>query len=44
MKKFFKMIFDIFDSMNRARTAAMFVRMGRPDLARNIMIKDDIKV
>jgi hypothetical protein len=42
MKAFFKKIIDILDSINRARAAAMFVRMGRNDLARNIMLRDHV--
>lgn len=41
MKNFFKRIIDILDSINRARAASYFTRMGRYDLARAIMLKDE---
>jgi len=37
MKRFLKNLLDIIDSFNRARAAAYFTRLGRPDLARKIM-------
>jgi hypothetical protein len=40
MKSFLNRIYDIFDSMNRARAAAHFSRMGRHDLAKQILLKD----
>ena len=43
IKKIFSRIFDLMDSMARARAAATFVRMGRNDLARNIMLEKDAK-
>jgi hypothetical protein len=44
MKKFFSRIVDLLDSLNRARAATAFARMGRPDLARAIMLKEDVRV
>jgi hypothetical protein len=44
IKNVFKRILDILDSMNRARAASYFVRMGRPDLAKAIILGDDVKV
>jgi hypothetical protein len=43
IKKIFSRIFDIMDSMSRARAATEFVRMGRNDLARAIMLKEDVR-
>jgi hypothetical protein len=43
MKKFFLKIVDLLDSINRARAATTFVRMGRHDLARAIMLKEDAR-
>jgi hypothetical protein len=44
MKSIFKRILDILDSMSRARAATHFVRMGRPDLAKAIMLGEDVRV
>jgi hypothetical protein len=44
IKKIFSRIFEIMDSMARARAASQFVAMGRHDLARAIMLKEDVKV
>jgi hypothetical protein len=44
MKKVFTRILDLLDSLNRARAATAFARMGRPDLARAIMLKEDVRV
>jgi hypothetical protein len=43
IKKIFNRFLDIVDSMSRARAAATFVRMGRHDLARTIMLKEDVR-
>lgn len=40
MKSFVNSLLVILDSMSRARAAAHFTRMGRQDLARQIMLKD----
>jgi hypothetical protein len=37
MKKILKNILSVVDSFNRARAAAYFTRLGRPDLAKKIM-------
>jgi hypothetical protein len=44
IKNVFKRILDILDSMNRARAASHFVRMGRPDLAKAIMLGEDVRI
>ena len=44
IKKFFMKLWSIIDSMSRARAASQFVAMGRHDLARAIMLKEDAKV
>lgn len=44
MRKIFVKMLDILDAINRARVAAHFTRMGRNDLARAVMLKDDAKV
>lgn len=41
MKTIFLRIIDILDSMNRARAATYFARMGRHDLSRAIMLKQN---
>lgn len=41
MRKIFNEILEFLDAMNRARTATYFTRMGRHDLAKAIMLKDD---
>jgi len=38
MRKFFKGMMVFFENYSRARAASEFTRMGRPDLARNLMI------
>jgi len=38
VRKFLNKIMVFFENHSRARAAAEFARMGRPDLARNIMI------
>jgi hypothetical protein len=43
MKRILKAVFNYFDSYSRARTATMFVNMGRHDLARAIMLKEDVR-
>ncbi len=40
MKSIINYIFSVFDSFTRARAASTFARMGRHDLAREIMIRD----
>lgn len=40
MKLITNYLFSIFDSFARARAAATFARMGRHDLAKEIMIKN----
>ena len=40
MKSFFKKIIGVFEAVNRARVATQFSRMGRNDLAREILLKD----
>ncbi len=40
MKSIINYMFSIFDSFARARAASSFARMGRHDLAKEIMIKD----
>lgn len=44
MKTVLKRILDILDSMSRARAATYFVRMGRPDLAKAIMLGENVKI
>ena len=41
LKSFGRGTLKFFDSVGRARAAAEFARMGRHDLARNIMLKDE---
>lgn len=43
MKKIWNFLVDMADSVARARAAATFTRMGRHDLAREIMIRDDVR-
>lgn len=43
IKKIFTRFLDVMDSMSRARAATEFVRMGRNDLARAIMLKEDAR-
>jgi hypothetical protein len=40
MKLFWNKFLFLMDSMARAKAATAFVRMGRPDLAKEIMLKD----
>lgn len=40
MKTAFNYILSFIDGFGRARAATHFTRMGRPDLAREIMLKD----
>jgi len=40
MKSFLKAVASVFDSFARARAATHFTRMGRSDLAREIMLKN----
>jgi hypothetical protein len=40
MKSFTNYIMSIFDGFARARAATHFSRMGRHDLAKQIMLKD----
>ena len=40
MKVFWNKFLSLLDSMARARAATTFVRMGRHDLAKQIMLRD----
>lgn len=40
MKRIWNVVVDFADSIARARAASAFARMGRADLAREIMMKD----
>ena len=40
MKKIIDIIYDFFESIGRARAATELARIGRPDLAREIMLKN----
>jgi hypothetical protein len=40
MKKIWNFLMEIADGIARARAATQFSRMGRHDLAKQIMIKD----
>ena len=40
MKSFLKYICDIAEGIGRAKAATHFARMGRHDLAKNIMLKN----
>lgn len=40
MKKLIKIFVSIAEGFGRARAATHFTRMGRPDLARQIMARD----
>lgn len=40
MKRYWSAFLSIIDSLARARAATYFTRIGRPDLAKNIMLKD----
>jgi hypothetical protein len=40
MKSFFKYLYEVAESVGRARAAAHYSRMGRNDLARQIMLRD----
>lgn len=40
MKKIITKIIDLLEAVNRGRAAAHFTRMGRTDLAREILLKD----
>ena len=40
MKKIWNYLVDLSDGIARARAATYFSRMGRHDLARQIMLKD----
>jgi hypothetical protein len=40
MKSLIKYIFDIGESIGRAKAATHFAQMGRHDLARQIMLRD----
>lgn len=44
MKRIWKYMVDLADSLARARAATEFTRMGRPDLAKQIMMKSDARV
>jgi hypothetical protein len=44
MKKIWNYIMDVADGIARARAATHFSRMGRHDLAKQIMLKDDVRV
>jgi hypothetical protein len=43
IKNFFNRFFDVVDSISRARAASQFVAMGRHDLARAIIMKEDAR-
>jgi len=40
MKSLVKFVMEVFDGVARARAATHFSRMGRHDLAKQIMLKD----
>ena len=40
MKSFFKHLYSILESIGRARAATHYARLGRHDIAREIMIKN----
>lgn len=40
MKSIIHFVVEFFDGFARAKAATHFTRMGRPDLARDIMLKD----
>lgn len=40
MKKIINAFFGFCESLGKARAAAHFSRMGRPDLAREIILRD----
>jgi hypothetical protein len=40
MKSFFKYLYEVAESIGRAKAATHYSRMGRHDLARQIMLKD----
>lgn len=40
MKNIWNFILDLMDGLARARAASTFIRMGREDLAKQIMLKD----
>jgi hypothetical protein len=40
MKSFFKYIWSLAESIGKARAATYFTRIGRSDLARELMLKD----
>ena len=40
MKSFINSLLAVFDGIARARAATQFSRMGRHDLAKQIMLKD----
>lgn len=40
MKKILSAIADVLYAFGRARAAGTFVRMGRPDLAKQVMLND----
>lgn len=44
MKKIWNYLVDLADSLARARAAAEFTRLGRHDLAREIMLKKDVRI
>jgi hypothetical protein len=41
MKRILKSIYEFLVSVGRAKAAAECARMGRPDLARNIILSND---
>jgi hypothetical protein len=40
MKLFFKYLYDVAESIGRAKAATHYSRMGRHDLAKQIMLRD----
>jgi hypothetical protein len=40
MKSFFKYLYEVVESIGRAKAATHFARMGRHDLAKEIMLKN----
>lgn len=44
MKKIWNYLMSIADGLARARAATYFTRIGRHDLAKAIMLKEDVQV
>jgi hypothetical protein len=40
MKSLFKYLYEVAESFGRARAATHYTRMGRPDLAKRIMLEE----